>query len=84
LHHTHTIFKELFRIRVRIFSVLILQEKLDLDQFAEGWSSGVFRVGLCCETLNIFYGSASGSDFSQVMVLVPTFAKLWFRFRLRI
>ncbi len=38
----------------------------------------------CCGTLTIFYGSGSGSDFWKVMVPVPvpTFEKLWFRFRL--
>ncbi len=34
----------------------------------------------CCGTVTIFYDS--GSDFWKVMVSVPTFEKLWFRFRL--
>jgi hypothetical protein len=33
-----------------------------------------------CGTVTIFYGS--GSDFRKVMVPVPTFEKLWFRFQL--
>ncbi len=33
----------------------------------------------CCGTVIIYYGS--GSDFWKVMVPVPTFEKLWFRFR---
>ncbi len=35
----------------------------------------------CCGTVTIFYGSGSGSYFWKVMVPVPTFEKLWFRFR---
>ncbi len=40
----------------------------------------------CCGTVTIFYGSGSGSDFWKVMVPVPvpTFEKLWFRFRFRL
>jgi hypothetical protein len=34
----------------------------------------------CCGTVTIFYGS--GSNFLKVPVLVPTFAKLRFRFRI--
>jgi hypothetical protein len=39
----------------------------------------VFRIQ-CCGTVTICYGS--GSDFWKVMVPVPTFEKLWFRFLL--
>ncbi len=37
-----------------------------------------------CGTVTIFYGS--GSDFWKIMVpvLVPTFEKLWFRFRFQL
>jgi hypothetical protein len=38
----------------------------------------------CCGTVTIFYGSGSGSDFWKVMVPVPTFEKLWFRFRFQL
>jgi hypothetical protein len=40
------------------------------------------RCSVAEGTVTIFYGS--GSKFYQVMVLVPTFDKFWFRFRLHI